>query len=97
MYRLSRAVLLAHEDKVFQGALVFDEHSVGPKRKATETGRLPLVWTRDLVHSATALLATGQMARGAPCRPRHADPMVVFRRTVGSTGKLIGLAFSLIK
>jgi glucoamylase len=63
MYRLSRAVLLAHEDKVFQGALVASMSIPWGEAKGDgEMGGYHLVWTRDLVHSATALLATGQMS-----------------------------------
>jgi len=61
MYRLSRCVLLAHEDKVFQGALVASMSIPWGETKGDEDlGGYHLVWTRDLVHSATALLATGQ-------------------------------------
>jgi len=67
MYRLSRAVLLAHEDKVFQGALVASMSIPWGEAKGDgDMGGYHLVWTRDLVHSATALLATGQM--GTPLR-----------------------------
>jgi glucoamylase len=61
MYRLSRCVLLAHEDKVFQGAMVASMSIPWGETKADQDlGGYHLVWTRDLVHSATALLATGQ-------------------------------------
>ena len=61
MYRLSRCVLLAHEDKVFQGALVASMSIPWGETKAdNDRGGYHLVWTRDLVQSATALLATGQ-------------------------------------
>jgi glucoamylase len=61
MYRLSRCVLLAHEDKVFQGAIVASMSIPWGETKADQDlGGYHLVWTRDLVHSATALLATGQ-------------------------------------
>jgi glucoamylase len=61
MYRLSRCVLLAHEDKVFQGAIVASLSIPWGETKADQDlGGYHLVWTRDLVHSATALLATGQ-------------------------------------
>ncbi|HUC83938.1 MAG TPA: glycoside hydrolase family 15 protein, partial [Candidatus Acidoferrales bacterium] len=64
LYRLSRCVLLAHEDKVFQGAIVASMSIPWGETKATEEdcGGYHLVWTRDLVQSATALLATGQTA-----------------------------------
>src|ERR1044072_2400190 len=61
MYRLSRCVLLAHEDKVFQGALVASMSIPwGEVKGDGDMGGYHLVWTRDLVQSATALLATGQ-------------------------------------
>src|SRR5438094_1092627 len=67
MYRLSRCVLLAHEDKVFQGALVASlSIPWGETKSDNDRGGYHLVWTRDLVQSATALLATGQT--GTPLR-----------------------------
>src|SRR5438270_1437095 len=61
MYRLSRCVLLAHEDKVFQGAMVASMSIPwGETKGDQDLGGYHLVWTRDLVHSAMALLATGQ-------------------------------------
>src|SRR5205814_7636309 len=67
MYRLSRCVLLAHEDKLFQGALVASMSIPwGETKSDNDRGGYHLVWTRDLVQSATALLATGQT--GTPLR-----------------------------
>ena len=67
MYRLSRCVLLAHEDKVFQGAIVASMSIPWGETKGDEDlGGYHLVWTRDLVQSARALLATGQT--GTPLR-----------------------------
>src|SRR5882757_3756177 len=67
MYRLSRCVLLAHEDKLFQGALVASMSIPwGDTKNENDRGGYHLVWTRDLVQSATALLATGQT--GTPLR-----------------------------
>ena len=61
MYRLSRCVLLAHEDKVFQGAIVASMSIPwGETKGDDDLGGYHLVWTRDLVQSASALLATGQ-------------------------------------
>jgi glucoamylase len=61
IYRLSRCVLLAHEDKVFQGAIVASMSIPwGETKGDNDLGGYHLVWTRDLVQSATALLATGQ-------------------------------------
>lgn len=63
IYRLSRCVLLAHEDKLFQGAIIASlSIPWGEARGDDEIGGYHLVWTRDLVQSATALLATGQAA-----------------------------------
>src|SRR5262249_9254831 len=59
-YRLGRCVLLAHEDKVFQGAIVASMSIPwGETKGDLDLGGYHLVWTRDLVQSATALLATG--------------------------------------
>ena len=67
MYRLSRCVLLAHEDKVFQGAMVASMSIPwGETKGDQDLGGYHLVWTRDLVQSASALLATGQT--GTPLR-----------------------------
>jgi glucoamylase len=67
MYRLSRCVLLAHEDKVFEGAIVASMSIPwGETKGDNDMGGYHLVWTRDLAQSATALLATGQ--RGTPER-----------------------------
>jgi glucoamylase len=66
-YRLSRCVLLAHEDKVFEGAIVASMSIPwGETKGDNDLGGYHLVWTRDLAQSATALLATGQM--GTPIR-----------------------------
>lgn len=67
MYRLSRCILLAHEDKIFQGAMVASMSIPwGEAKDDRDLGGYHLVWTRDLVQSATALLATGQT--GTPLR-----------------------------
>ena len=67
LYRLSRCILLAHEDKTFQGALVASMSIPwGETKDDKDLGGYHLVWTRDLVQSASALLATGQF--GTPLR-----------------------------
>jgi glucoamylase len=67
MYRLSRCILLSHEDKVFEGAMVASMSIPwGETKGDNDLGGYHLVWTRDLVQSATALLATGQT--GTPLR-----------------------------
>ena len=66
-YRLSRCILLAHEDKIFQGAIVASMSIPwGETKGDQDLGGYHLVWTRDLVQSATALLASGQT--GTPLR-----------------------------
>lgn len=61
LYRLSRCILLAHEDKTYQGALVASMSIPWGESKGDEDlGGYHLVWPRDLFHSAMALLASGQ-------------------------------------
>lgn len=61
MMRLSQCVLLAHEDKTFQGAFVASlSIPWGDTKDDSDRGGYHLVWTRDMVQSATALLACGQ-------------------------------------
>jgi glucoamylase len=61
MMRLSQCLLLAHEDKVFQGAFVASlSIPWGDTKDDTDRGGYHLVWTRDMVQTATALLACGQ-------------------------------------
>ena len=67
MYRLSRCILLAHEDKIFQGALVASMSIPwGDTKGDDDLGGYHLVWIRDLVQSSSALLASGQT--GTPLR-----------------------------
>jgi glucoamylase len=62
LYRLSRCLLLAHEDKTFEGTLVASMSIPwGETKNDDDLGGYHLVWTRDLVQSATALLASGQV------------------------------------
>ena len=62
LYRLSRCILLAHEDKTFEGALVASMSIPwGETKNDDDLGGYHLVWTRDLVQSASALLASGQI------------------------------------
>jgi glucoamylase len=66
-YRLSRCVLLAHEDKIFEGAIIASMSIPwGETKSDNDLGGYHLVWTRDLAQSATALLASGQT--GTPAR-----------------------------
>jgi glucoamylase len=58
--RLSRCILLAHEDKVFKGAIVASMSIPwGETKGDLELGGYHLVWPRDMVQSAMALLAVG--------------------------------------
>ncbi len=60
LYRVSRSLLLAHEDKRFAGAIIASASIPWGDAKGDEDlGGYHLVWTRDLVNSATALLACG--------------------------------------
>jgi glucoamylase len=60
MVRLSQCLLLAHEDKTFQGAFVASLSIPWGESKGDEDrGGYHLVWTRDMVQTATALLAGG--------------------------------------
>ncbi len=60
--RLSQCVLLAHEDKIFQGAFVASlSIPWGDTKDDSDRGGYHLVWTRDMVQTATALLACGHM------------------------------------
>ncbi len=60
MLRLSQCLLLAHEDKTFQGAFVASlSIPWGDTKDDSDRGGYHLVWTRDMVQTATALLACG--------------------------------------
>lgn len=60
LYRMSRSLLLAHEDKQHPGALIASlSIPWGENKGDNELGGYHLVWTRDLVNSATGLLAAG--------------------------------------
>jgi glucoamylase len=67
LYRISHKLLLAHEDKTFAGAFIASASIPWGEVKGDEDlGGYHLVWTRDMVHSANALLAYGDTA--TPCR-----------------------------
>ena len=60
LYHGSVSVLLAHEDKTYPGALIASLSIPWGEAKGDEdTGGYHLVWTRDLVNTATALIAAG--------------------------------------
>jgi glucoamylase len=58
LYRISHKLLLAHEDKTFAGAFIASASIPWGEAKGDEDlGGYHLVWTRDMVQMATALLA----------------------------------------
>jgi glucoamylase len=62
LYRRSRELILAHEDKHYAGAMIASlSIPWGDERGDDDLGGYHLVWTRDMVHSATGLLAAGDM------------------------------------
>jgi glucoamylase len=62
LVRLSQSILLAHEDKTFPGSFVASlSIPWGETKDDSDRGGYHLVWTRDMVQTATALLACGRM------------------------------------
>ncbi|HLI82199.1 MAG TPA: glycoside hydrolase family 15 protein, partial [Candidatus Binataceae bacterium] len=60
LYRRGRELLFAHEDKTYPGAMIASLSIPWGEIKGDEQlGGYHLVWTRDLVNSATGLLAAG--------------------------------------
>jgi glucoamylase len=60
LYRISHSLLREHEDKTFAGALIASASIPWGEAKGDEDlGGYHLVWTRDMVNSATGLLACG--------------------------------------
>ncbi len=60
LYRTSRTLLLSHEDKTFAGALIASASIPwGNAMGDEDLGGYHLVWVRDMVSSATGLLASG--------------------------------------
>lgn len=60
LYRASHKLLLSHEDKTFAGAMIASMSIPwGEARGDDDIGGYHLVWTRDMVNSATGLLAAG--------------------------------------
>jgi glucoamylase len=63
LYHSSFSLLLAHEDKSYPGALIASlAIPWGETRGDKDQGGYHLVWTRDMVNSASALLACGESA-----------------------------------
>jgi len=61
LMRASHNVLLAHEDKTYSGAFVASASIPwGQVKGDDDLGGYHLVWTRDMVQTATALLACGR-------------------------------------
>ena len=60
LYNSSFSLLLAHEDKSFAGAIIASLSTPwGEAKGDKDSGGYHLVWTRDMVNAATALLAAG--------------------------------------
>jgi glucoamylase len=60
LYQASHRLLLAHEDKTYPGAMIASLSIPWGETKGDEDrGGYHLVWTRDMVNSATGLLASG--------------------------------------
>jgi glucoamylase len=63
LYHRSRELLLTHEDKSYPGAIIASLSIPWGETKGDEDlGGYHLVWTRDMVNSATGLLACGDLA-----------------------------------
>ena len=59
--RISHNVVLTHEDKTYSGAFIASASIPwGASKSDDDLGGYHLVWTRDMVQSATALLACGR-------------------------------------
>ncbi|HEY3394826.1 MAG TPA: glycoside hydrolase family 15 protein [Lacipirellulaceae bacterium] len=62
LYGISHSLLLAHEDKTYAGAMIASMSIPwGEAAGDDNLGGYHLVWTRDMVNSATGLLATGNI------------------------------------
>ena len=60
LYHVSHSLILAHEDKTYDGALIASlSIPWGAYASGNNLGGYHLVWTRDMCHSATGLLAAG--------------------------------------
>jgi glucoamylase len=60
LYHASRSLLLAHEDKQYQGAIIASlSIPWGHVKSDEDIGGYHLVWTRDMCNSAMGLLAAG--------------------------------------
>jgi len=62
LMRISHAVVLTHEDKTYSGAFIASASIPwGASKSDDDLGGYHLVWTRDMVQSATSLLACGRI------------------------------------
>ena len=62
LMRISQNVILTHEDKTYSGAFIASASIPwGASKSDDDLGGYHLVWTRDMVQSATALLACGRI------------------------------------
>ena len=62
LLQVSQNVILSHEDKYFSGAFIASASIPwGQYKGDDDVGGYHLVWTRDMVQSATALLACGRV------------------------------------
>ncbi|MGC2401613.1 MAG: glycoside hydrolase family 15 protein [Acidobacteriaceae bacterium] len=62
LLQVSQNVILSHEDKSYSGAFIASASIPWGQHKGDDDlGGYHLVWTRDMVQSATALLACGRM------------------------------------
>ena len=60
LYRVSHCLILAHEDKVYDGATIASLSTPwGEAMSDEDLGGYHLVWTRDMCDSATGLMAAG--------------------------------------
>ena len=60
LYRVSHCLILAHEDKVYDGATIASLSTPwGEAMSDEDLGGYHLVWTRDMCNSATGLMAAG--------------------------------------
>jgi glucoamylase len=61
LMRVSHNVILAHEDKTYAGAFIASASIPwGASKSDDDLGGYHLVWTRDMIQSATALLGSGR-------------------------------------
>ena len=67
LMRISHNVILTHEDKTFSGAFIASASIPwGSSKGDDDLGGYHLVWTRDMVQSASAMLAVRARRYGAP-------------------------------